>query len=535
MANNSGYVKKYDVFISYRRDGGDQMAILLHDRLVAKGFRVFLDIESLNSGIFNTKLLQVIENCTDFVVILSKGSLDRCLNEGDWVRCEIAHALRTRKNVVPIMLRDFVWPELLPYDILSLPMQNGVNSPGTEYFDATVDRLVDKFLLSIPKKQKNGKIIIAAVAALAAVACIAMIYLNQPRSPPDQNSANAPPETESLQDAPTPEPPTQEPPSREPPTREPPPSETPAADPQETDAPPSDTPHPPLQPQQETPRQEEPTPHEELSAWKAEFIRIIEETGRQRDGVEHRAFGLYNDENFALLILFGNVGSYDVISILAYMHSSGYYQEIDISGTGGDGWVYVQPQRKSVFLFQAGSRYNDYQERYYILENGALENMLTLQYTHDGTLTTYRYGNQIYYNDYRQHRSGIETERYASPNIFTGINEAVTAVRELETSVRLSESGLDRPRNYFNNRLDYVFPDSSTRLLADEELGRLSAWELRVARNEIYARHGRLFNVDILIAHFESKLWYNGRYAEIPANSLNSIETENIRRIQSWE
>jgi hypothetical protein len=126
------------------------MAILLRDRLAAKGYRVFLDIESLNSGSFNKRLLEVIENCTDVVVVCSKGSLDRCVNEGDWVRTEIAHALKHGKNVVPVMLRGFEWPDVLPDDMEELRMQNGVNANSHEYFDAAIDRLAEKFLQSQP-------------------------------------------------------------------------------------------------------------------------------------------------------------------------------------------------------------------------------------------------------------------------------------------------------------------------------------------------------------------------------------------------
>jgi len=157
MVNEINYSEKYDVFLSYRRDGGETMAVLLHDRLVAKGYSVFLDIESLNSGSFNNKLLSVIENCTDVVVVCSKGSLDRCNNEGDWVRMEIAHALKNGKNVVPIFLRDFKWPDILPDDMEALRVQNGVNANSTEYFDAAVDRLAGKFLQSAPQASATKK------------------------------------------------------------------------------------------------------------------------------------------------------------------------------------------------------------------------------------------------------------------------------------------------------------------------------------------------------------------------------------------
>jgi len=157
MTSEVNYSENYDVFLSYRRDGGETMAILLRDRLVAKGYKVFLDIESLNSGSFNKKLLSVIEGCTDVVVVCSKGSLDRCINAGDWVRMEIAHALKNDKNVVPIFLRDFKWPDVLPDDIEALRVQNGVNANSTEYFDAAVDRLASKFLQSMPHSSVTKK------------------------------------------------------------------------------------------------------------------------------------------------------------------------------------------------------------------------------------------------------------------------------------------------------------------------------------------------------------------------------------------
>ena len=147
---------EYDVFISYRREGGETMALLLRDRLVAEGYRVFLDIESLNAGKFNTKLLNIIESCEDFIVILSEGSLDRCINDEDWVRREIKCAFESQKNIVPFILRGFVWPEELPEDISDLPMQNGINALSNEYFDAAIERLTNNFLTSVPQKRKSS-------------------------------------------------------------------------------------------------------------------------------------------------------------------------------------------------------------------------------------------------------------------------------------------------------------------------------------------------------------------------------------------
>ena len=157
--------EKYQVFISYRRDGGEYLARSIRDRLTEKGFKVFFDVESLRSGDFNTALLDKIEECEDFVLVLPPGSLDRCSNPKDWVRREVVHALYHKKNIVPILERGFVWPTSLPKDMQNLPRQNGI-SANSEFFDAAIDRLVNNFLHSIPQNgEATDKQLIAAAEA----------------------------------------------------------------------------------------------------------------------------------------------------------------------------------------------------------------------------------------------------------------------------------------------------------------------------------------------------------------------------------
>lgn len=139
---------KYDIFISYRRDGGEYTAKILRDRLEELGYKVFFDVESLRSGDFNTRLYSVIDECKDFLLILSPNALDRCENQDDWVRCEVEHALQAKKNVIPIMLRGFSFPQTLPDSIEALRYKNGLEA-NTQFFDAFIDRL-RQFLLSKP-------------------------------------------------------------------------------------------------------------------------------------------------------------------------------------------------------------------------------------------------------------------------------------------------------------------------------------------------------------------------------------------------
>ena len=66
------------------------------------------------------ELLRRIDECRDFILILSEGALDRCVDpsavaSADWVRCELAYALEKNKNIVPIMLAGFTaFPDNLP-------------------------------------------------------------------------------------------------------------------------------------------------------------------------------------------------------------------------------------------------------------------------------------------------------------------------------------------------------------------------------------------------------------------------------------
>lgn len=135
---------KYDIFISYRREGGDTLAQLIYDRLTELGYRVFLDIESLRSGKFNTKLFSVIDECKDVIVILPPHALDRCSNPEDWILMEVSHAIQGRKNIIPVIMKGFEWPDTLPSSISELSDYNGV-SDSKDYFDAVIDKLTSLF------------------------------------------------------------------------------------------------------------------------------------------------------------------------------------------------------------------------------------------------------------------------------------------------------------------------------------------------------------------------------------------------------
>lgn len=83
----------------------------------------------------------------------------------------------------------------------------------------------------------------------------------------------------------------------------------------------------------------------------------------------------------------------------------------------------------------------------------------------------------------------------------------------------------------------YVLPESSTRTYSRSELTRLSDYELFIARNEIYARHGRKFQSDDLQAYFNDKSWYKGTVdaGSFDESVLNDTEIANASLIHEIE
>lgn len=94
--------QSYDIFISYRREGGAQYARILQLMLTQRGYEVFLDYDELTDGVFSEHIKTAIKNSSVFMLILSAHSMDRCINEDDWVRQEIMLALSEGKQIIPV-------------------------------------------------------------------------------------------------------------------------------------------------------------------------------------------------------------------------------------------------------------------------------------------------------------------------------------------------------------------------------------------------------------------------------------------------
>jgi hypothetical protein len=95
----------------------------------------------------------------------------------------------------------------------------------------------------------------------------------------------------------------------------------------------------------------------------------------------------------------------------------------------------------------------------------------------------------------------------------------------------------DIKRNYcgkgnFNYSGDY--PQASFVRLSEGDLMRLTKSQLRIMRNEIYARYGYIFKSEDMKNHFGSKAWYRPTKSNVD-NLLTPLEQENVAKIQKYE
>lgn len=82
---------------------------------------------------------------------------------------------------------------------------------------------------------------------------------------------------------------------------------------------------------------------------------------------------------------------------------------------------------------------------------------------------------------------------------------------------------------------DYIIPDSNTRYLSRSELMGYSKEQLAYIRNEIFARHGYVFEKAKYRNYFLSKPWYTPDYSFNYEYDLNRVEKANVDLIKELE
>lgn len=97
-----------------------------------------------------------------------------------------------------------------------------------------------------------------------------------------------------------------------------------------------------------------------------------------------------------------------------------------------------------------------------------------------------------------------------------------TAIQDTEAPA--AEEPIEEEPEEVEEESQYLLEDSDCRYISKEELYDFDEWECRLARNELYARHGRIFDTPEVQEYFESKDWYHG---SIYSDEWNSGKGDN--------
>lgn len=137
-----------DIFISYRREGGREIARTIYLALGKLGFQnIFFDYNSLRNGVFNEQIIDAINSCKDFIIVLSDGSMDRCVNQDDWVRKEITTAISVGCNIIPVVIdgQNPTFPDEFPKNLNIIKMIQRSTLMNNEFFDDSIRKIVGRF------------------------------------------------------------------------------------------------------------------------------------------------------------------------------------------------------------------------------------------------------------------------------------------------------------------------------------------------------------------------------------------------------
>jgi hypothetical protein len=138
------------IFISYRRDDSADFAGRVYERLAREVGRnsLFMDIDgTIPYGLdFAKEIDKRVGKCHVLLAIIGPNWLDARLDDPkDFVRIEIASALKRRIPVVPVLSHGAPMPtsDQLPVDLKSLPSRQGLHV-RRESFPSDMNILVEQ-------------------------------------------------------------------------------------------------------------------------------------------------------------------------------------------------------------------------------------------------------------------------------------------------------------------------------------------------------------------------------------------------------
>jgi hypothetical protein len=82
--------------------------------------------------------------------------------------------------------------------------------------------------------------------------------------------------------------------------------------------------------------------------------------------------------------------------------------------------------------------------------------------------------------------------------------------------------------------VDYLLPFSASRELTEDDISSMDELELTLARNEIYARHGKLFDTPEIQSYFDGLQWYRNISEKESDIKVSDLELKNAEFIIAY-
>ena len=251
------------------------------------------------------------------------------------------------------------------------------------------------------------------------------------------------------------------------------------------------------------------------------------------DGLSYSGYALVNVDEDTIPELFWDSGIY-AYGMLLLSYSDGSVHENYLASGG---FSYLEYQNKmllsyghmdvygdSVCHLQDGTLLADQNGEYGLSDN-------TQVYDADGNEIPYEYsweGQEMSEEEYQKKLSECFDVTSATPyqtygtlaDAFSAYCAGVPELQGLQLSAGTNGD---------------ILPTSSTEYLTIEQIEPLTDEQLRLARNEIYARHGYTFQDEELRAYFEAKPWYEATVTDVQDTDLNEYEIANRDLIKQVE
>lgn len=208
------------------------------------------------------------------------------------------------------------------------------------------------------------------------------------------------------------------------------------------------------------------------------------------------------------------------------------FDEIDDSKVGQ--WMESNPE-KYLFVYHFGDSEME-SDLILLYSEGWHAQIRSGSWNDDGTAWVWNYMN---INNVRIDKNKFYSDR--SNGEFVTYNDG----KEIIKGLKLYEpwSGMTEDGEYEIGTKSYpvsdyfsgTYPQASLRLLSEEELLPMSKLELKIMRNEIFARYGYRFKpAGEMDMYFRMQTWYKPTYENID-EFLTDIERKNIAKIISIE